>query len=478
VSQNWAIAIGQAVHTRARALCLALIVFLTGAAGCFGGKDGDETVEPLRHRITVWSLEFQPDRLRATKANIAAFTRATRIGVDLVPIGDDELPSRMARARSAGHMPDVAQLPLDSLHTYAGENLLDTTVPQDVLERLGDDTFSQTALSLASQESRIVGVPSDGWGQLLIYRRDLFRSAGLQPPTTLEDIQRAARRLDRGPLAGIALPDAPDENFTAEIFEHIALAAGCELVDDRGHVSLDTPRCRRAFRYYVALARDDARPSVGRTTRDTARDLYFSGRTAMMFWSPFVLDAMAGLTDDAEPTCPQCRRDPAFLARNSGLVGPLSSGHGTPAQYGSISSWGVFKGADLDASRRFVQYMLSDGYVRWLALSPQGKFPVRRGDATDPERYFVAWERLRSGVERKAPLRRFYSKEAIDSLGEGVQAFRRWGFPHGQAALAGALRDSQPLSRAIADAVDGHITPAGAATRVKAAVERLRAPGE
>jgi len=81
-------------------------------------------------------------------------------------------------------------------------------------------------------------------------------------------------------------------------------------------------------------------------------------------------------------------------------------------------------------------------------------------------------------VERKAPLRRFYSKEAIDSLGEGVQAFRRWGFPHGQAALAGALRDSQPLSRAIADAVDGHITPAGAATRVKAAVERLRAPGE
>ena len=45
----------------------------------------------------------------------------------------------------------------------------------------------------------------------------------------------------------------------------------------------------------------------------------------MIFWSPFLLDAMAGLRDDAIPTCPECRADPAFLARNSGLVGPLQS---------------------------------------------------------------------------------------------------------------------------------------------------------
>jgi multiple sugar transport system substrate-binding protein len=320
-------------------------------------------------------------------------------------------------------------------------------------------------------------VPSDGWGQLLIYRRDLFDEAGLPAPTTLQDLERAARRLDRGQLAGITLPNAPDENFTAEIFEHIALAAGCELVDDRGDVLLDTPRCRRAFRYYVTLARGNAHGGAGPTTRDTVRDVYLAGRTAMMFWSPFVLDAMAGLSDDAKPSCPQCRRDAAFLARNSGLVGPLSSGRGAPAQYGSISSWGVFRGADIDAARRFVEYMLSDGYVRWLALSPQGKFPVRTGDETDPERYYSAWKGLRSGVERKAPLRRFYSEDAIDSLGEGVQAFRRWGFLHGQAALAGALRESQPLSRAIADAVDGKITPEQAAARVQTAVEGLDAGG-
>src|SRR5688572_24568901 len=104
---------------RARALCAMLIVLVTGAGGCLGGSDADKDADPAKRRITVWSLEYQPDRLRATERNVAAFTRTTGIGVDLVPIGDDQLPSRIARARSSGDLPDVAQLPLDSLHAYA-----------------------------------------------------------------------------------------------------------------------------------------------------------------------------------------------------------------------------------------------------------------------------------------------------------------------------------------------------------------------
>ena len=81
-------------------------------------------------------------------------------------------------------------------------------------------------------------------------------------------------------------------------------------------------------------------------------------------------------------------------------------------------------------------------------------------------------------MERKAPLRRFYSAESIASLGEGVHAFRRWGFLQGQAALAGALRESQPLSRAVADAVAGKTSPAEAAARVQTAVEKLHTERE
>jgi multiple sugar transport system substrate-binding protein len=122
--------------------------------------------------------------------------------------------------------------------------------------------------------------------------------------------------------------------------------------------------------------------------------------------------------------------------------------------------------------------MLSDGYLRWLAISPQGKFPLRFGPPEDPERYVREWARLPSGVERKAPLGRFYSEASIDSLGEGVRSLQRWGFEEGRAALVGALRTDEPVASALSQEIHDGITPEAAARQAQTAVERLsRATG-
>jgi multiple sugar transport system substrate-binding protein len=197
----------------------------------------------------------------------------------------------------------------------------------------------------------------------------------------------------------------------------------------------------------------------------------------MIFWSPFLLDAMAGLRDDALPTCPQCRKDRAFLAKNSGLVGALTTGDPNvpPAQFGELASWGIVTGGNVEAAGRFVEYMLSDGYLSWLSLSPQGKYPVRTGDATDPERYARAWAGLNSGVERKAPLRRFYGQDSIDRLGDGVRSFQRWGFQQDEAPLMGALRNQEPITRPLALSITGTIDPLTAARQAQLEVEAVRA---
>jgi multiple sugar transport system substrate-binding protein len=122
-----------------------------------------------------------------------------------------------------------------------------------------------------------------------------------------------------------------------------------------------------------------------------------------------------------------------------------------------------------------VEYMLSDGYMRWLALSPQGKYPVRTGDDNDPERFANAWTNLSSGVERKAPLTRFYGRASIESLGEGVRSFQRWGFQQGQAPLMGALRNQEPITRPLALAIIGTIDVATAARQAQLEVEAVRA---
>ncbi len=146
-------------------------------------------------------------------------------------IGDDELAQRVSAAARAGRLPDVMQLPMASAHAYAREGIASADAAQDVVDKLGEETFSARALSLLTSEGRVTAVPSDGWGQLLIYRRDVFDKAGLGAPRSLDDVRRAARRLHGDGMAGITLATDPSP-FTAETFEHVALAAGCQLLDD------------------------------------------------------------------------------------------------------------------------------------------------------------------------------------------------------------------------------------------------------
>jgi multiple sugar transport system substrate-binding protein len=452
----------------------ALAVAVTGCGGsdkssCGGGGGGGASGETL----TVWNNEFQPDRMKATQAILDDFTRKTQIKTKLVAVPEDQLATLMTNAAAAGELPDVVLgTPLDQSQQYAAEDIFDADAAQAVVDKLGADTFSKKALDLVTRDGKATGVPSDGWGQLLIYRKDLFDKAGLAAPKSLDDIAAAAKQLNGDGMAGITLATKAGDGFTAETFEHVALADGCQLVDSGGKVTFDTPQCVDALRRYGELAKDYS--VAGAQDVDSTRGTYFAGRAAMMFWSPFLLDGMAGLRDDTKPSCKECKKDPAFLAKNSGLVGPLTGPDGQPTQFGSVSTLNISVDAPTEDAQKLAEFMLSDGYVRWLALSPQGKYPVRAGDSTDPKKFQTAWAGLESGVDSKAPLSKFYSEDSIQSLADGVANFQRWGFAQGQGALIGALRGEQPIAKAVADVIGGK-DPAQAAKDVQAQVEEIQA---
>jgi multiple sugar transport system substrate-binding protein len=461
-----------------RALIGCLIALASVVAGCGGDDDGGEgggggDGASLRGQtVTVWNNEFQPDRMQATQDILADFTRKTGIKTKLVPVPEDQLSTLMTNAAAAGELPDVVlATPVADSHAFAREELFDAEAAQEVVERLGAETFSKKALELVSDDGVATGVPSDGWGQLLIYRKDLFDEAGIAAPKTLDDVRAAAEKLNKGSVAGITLATAPGDGFTAETFEHVALAAGCQLVDDGGKVTFDSPQCVDALRRYGELAREYS--VKGNQDVDSTRGTYFAGRAAMMFWSPFLLDGMAGLRKDTTPSCPECKSDRAYLAKNSGLVGPLGGPGGEPTQFGSVSTFNIGMDGKTEAAQELLEFMMTDGYVRWLGLSPQGKYPVRPGDKSDPERYAKAWASLESGVDTKAPLERYYSDESIASLGEGVERFERWGFAQGQGALVGALSGEQPVAKAVADVIGGK-DPAQAAKDTQATIEEIQ----
>jgi multiple sugar transport system substrate-binding protein len=450
-------------------------VSMAVVAGC-GGGDGSSKKSSSGgvkgSTVTIWSYEGQPDRIKALEDDLSGFTQSSGIKTKVVAIPDGQLTTLVTNAAAAGKLPDVlaAISSADALN-FAKQGVFDPDAAEAVVNNLGRDTFSKNAIDLTTADGKVAAVPSDGWGQLLIYRKDLFKKAGLSAPASVEDVLAAAKKLNGSGMAGIALATKPGDEFTTQSFQHLALAEGCQLVDSSGNVTIDSPECVKALTDYGTLARDYS--VSGNQDVDSTRGTYFAGRAAMLIWSPFLLDGMAGLRKDTVPSCPQCKKDPAYLAKNSGLVGPLSGSGGSPAQFGVLSTFSISTDANKAAAEKVVEYLMSDGYAKWLGLSPQGKYPVRFGDKSDPKKYVTAWNSLESGVDKKAPLSDFYDKASIDSLGKGAQNFQAWGFKEGQAALIGALSGDQPVANAVSEVVNGG-DPAAALKKAKQRIDEIK----
>ena len=307
--------------TRSRTATLLAALALV-AAGCSssgsddsggGGDNGNKT-------LTVWTIEDVADRVAAQKKMAQEFSTKTGIDVEVVAVAEDQFDQTITSAAAADTLPDViAALPLSALRTLESGDLLDTDTAKKVVDDLGADTFATRSLDLTKDGDKQLGVPSDGWGQLLVYRRDLFDKAGLDAPTTYDAIQKAAQALNgKNGVAGITLATAPGSSFTEQTFEYLAQANGCELVGNDKNITLDSPQCVRTFDFYSNLAKNYS--VKGNQTDDSTRATYFAGKAVMLIWSSFILDEMAGLRKDALPSCPECKSDPSFLAKNSGIV--------------------------------------------------------------------------------------------------------------------------------------------------------------
>ena len=421
--------------------------------------------------ITFWSTETQPERLQITQGIVERFEEETGIGVTLVPVDEDNLTEIMLSAAATGILPEVVFHPLDFTVGWANQGLLDLTAASAVVESLGPETFSQAARDLATIDGQVSAVPSDGWGQLLVYRQDLFDAAGLAAPTTYETIEAAAAALTdpANDIYGITASNTPGDVFTQQTFEYFALANGCELTDDSG-VAFDSPECVEAMDFYTSLLADY---SVG-GAQDvvSTRAAYFAGQAAMIAWSPFILDEMAGLRDSAFPACDECIDNPAFLAENSGIVTAIAGPSGSPSQYGQISYMGIGTGSDTESAQQFLEFWFSDpAYTDWLQTSVEGKFPMRSGTVDNPTGFIDTWKTLETGVDRKAPLSAFYSQETNDRIADGANSFARWGFPQGQGDLVSAVYTSLPVPAAIGEVLDGGMSAADAVAEAAAAIE-------
>ncbi|WMS44956.1 extracellular solute-binding protein [Acuticoccus sp. MNP-M23] len=432
----------------ARRLCgtasTALIAALALSAG---------TMAANADTIRFWTTEEQPERLAKQEETAAAFKEETGHTVEVIPVTESDLGTRATAAYAAGDLPDVIYHTLQYVLPWAEDGILDAETNDEIVDALGRDTFAPAALAMADFDGLTAAVPVDGWTQMIVYRKDLFEEAGLAAPDTYANVEAAIEALHNPPeMYGFVAATKVDENFMSQVLEHVFLANGVSVVDENGFAPLDAAATTEVLEFYKALA--DASPP-GDLYWQQSRELYFAGKAAMIIWSPFILDELAGLRDAAPVTI---NDDPASreLADKTGIVTNFS-GPSNPdgAAWGDIRYLGVTADANTDVAMEFVLYSMDEGYESLLSIAPEGKFPVRRGTEDDPEKFVAAWEKLPVGVDRKAPLTELYDAETVKEIVSGLDTASRWGVNEGQLALASKIINSQEINRLVRQYLDG-----------------------
>ena len=422
--------------------------------------------------IRFWTTEEQPERLARQEAMAAAFTEASGHGVEVIPVTENDMGTRATAAFAAGDLPDVIYHPLQYVAPWAEAGILDSDAATDVVEALGEDTFASGALGMAAMDGGYAAVPVDGWTQMLVYRADLFAEAGLEPPNTYANVLAAVEKLHNPPgMYGFVAATKVDENFMSQVLEHVFLANGVSPVGPDGIQPLDEGATIEVLEFYKAIA--EASPP-GDLYWDQSRTLYFSGNAAMIIWSPFILDELAGLRDSAPPTI---NDDPtsSALAAATGVVTTFA-GPSNPdgAAWGDVRYFGITSDASTDSAMEFVEYSMSEGYGATLAIAPEGKFPVRRGTADNPTEYADLWATLDVGVDRKAPLGDLYEASMIDEIVSGLDVAQRWGVADGQLAAASAIINSQVINRLVREYIDGERDAAATVAALNDAIAAIQ----
>ncbi len=419
--------------------------------------------------IKFWTTEVQPARMEKQEAMAKSFEAKTGIKVEVIPIEEKDLGTRATAAAAAGDLPDVIYHTLQYVLPWAEAGILDVDANNDVVKALGKKTFASGALKMAKKGSKIAAVPVDGWTQMVVYRKDLFEKAGLEPPTNYANIVKAIDALSSNDMFGFVAATKTDENFMSQVLEHVLLANGVNIVK-KGGTKKQGKALKNSLEFYKKLAK--ASPS-GELYWKQSRELYFAGKTPMIIWSPFIMDELAGLRDSAPPTINSDPTSPELASKTGFITNFSGPNNKKGAAWADIRYFGITADADTDEAKKFIMYSMDEGYTSTLSIAPEGKFPVRRGNSSDPEAYTKAWSKLPVGVDRKAPLTDLYSEDVINNIVAGLDTANRWGVKEGELSRASKIINAQFINRITREYMDDEISVDEAVDKINAELAKF-----
>ncbi|MFJ2172271.1 extracellular solute-binding protein [Streptomyces sp. NPDC087851] len=189
----------------------------------------------------------------------------------------DQVVSKALRMASSHSLTDILELDGSELPQFADTGGL---VP---LKDAGVDVtgMSPGAVSMGSFRGDQYGIARSVNSLALIYNAELLRKAGVEPPTTWDELKAAARKLTQGRTFGMAFSATPDADGVYQFLPFFWSAGGDEA-------RLDDGRGAPALRLWKDLIDDKSASSAVVTwNQQDVNDQFIAGRAAMMINGPW-----------------------------------------------------------------------------------------------------------------------------------------------------------------------------------------------
>ncbi|MFJ5264666.1 extracellular solute-binding protein [Streptomyces sp. NPDC088387] len=278
-------------HRRLRSLtALSTLMAVSTAvlAGC--GDSGSSSGESADGTITLTEMDYYNTEplLSALPKQLKACGDAVGVTIKRQVVPD--LRTKLMQLAGSRAIPDLVLLDNPDLQQLAATGALADLGAAG----LTTDGLQPNIVEAGKYEGKLYGV-APGVNQLaLYYNTAMFEEAGLEPPTTWDELKAAAEELTQGDDVhgiGFAVPATEEGSFQ---FESFFFSAGASLK------KLDSPQSVSALQLLDDLVTDGSAPKdVLSWTQANVEEQFAGGTLAMMVNGPWQLPqlAKAGMKD-------------------------------------------------------------------------------------------------------------------------------------------------------------------------------------
>ena len=343
---------------------------LTGTAlltaGCSDSTDttssesGGETAAEAVN-LTVWVMG---DSSANFEQLVASYEEESGNTVEVVAIPWDAIDERITTAVGSGDGPDVLQIGLSKLRTFADAGVL-LDLSDYVADYPGIDPSNFPAGAASSVGGSLVSVPWVSDTRILFTRDDILAENGIESaPTTWEQLREDAKTLAaRGEgQYGYYIPQ-----WDSPLPLEMTWSYGGDVVDADGNINFDTPEFNAAVETYLGLYADGSVPMNSDFDQTQG---FVSGVAPMLISGPYLAASIASAAPELE-------------GKWSAHLIPGGDGN-DPVSLFAGSNLGVWNATENpDAAVELVEFLSDPAtQVEWFGI--QGELPAASAALSDP----------------------------------------------------------------------------------------------